>query len=51
MPPKGKQPPKPAVTKARSKKNKQPTQVNPNGIRHKVLCADGKIRWKWGHEL
>lgn len=47
MPPKGKQAAKAAPSKGRVKKNKQPTQVNPKGIRHMHLCADGKIRWSW----
>jgi hypothetical protein len=40
---------KPVITEAVKKKHKkQPTQVNPNGVRHKVIGANGKVRWEWG---
>lgn len=35
-------------SKGRKKKNKQPTQVHPSGmVMHKVLGANGKVRWEW----
>ena len=43
-------PPKPKAgteSKGRKKKESQPTQVNPNGVRVKVIGADGKVRWIW----
>jgi hypothetical protein len=31
----------------KKKAAKEPTQVNPKGVRHKVLGANGKVRWEW----
>lgn len=45
--PKGKPVGKGGASKSRVKRNKQPTQRNPKGIRVMILGANGKIRWGW----
>lgn len=47
MPPPKKKPATGAESSKKKKKTKQPTQVNPKGVRVKVLGANGKIRWEW----
>lgn len=46
-PKKGQPAKKGSSSKGRTKKNKQPTQRNPKGIRVMILGANGKIRWGW----
>jgi hypothetical protein len=43
---------KPVINEAAKKKQskKQATQVNPLGVRHKVIKANGKVGWEWGCE-